>query len=1612
MSRWGGFLDGIDRFDAAFFGISPREAIAMDPQQRLLLEVAWETFEDAGAVPARFPAGRTGVYVAMITGDYEHLQARDPASIDIYATTGSSRSVASGRLSYALGLQGPSVTLDTACSSSLVAVHLACQSLRVGECEAALAGGVNLILLPEPSLGFSRAGMLSPGGRCRFASADGDGFVRSDGVGLVLLQPLSRALAEGNPVYAVIRGSAVNNDGGSSLLMTPSRSGQEAVLRQAYADADVPPASVGYAEAHGTGTRVGDPVELEALAAVLGEGRPPGRKCLVGSVKSNLGHTEGAAGVAGLIKAALCVRHRSVPASLHHAELHPGIEWSELPLVVPGEAGPWPEGYEVARAGVSSFGISGTNAHVVLEEPPPPAAGAIAECSAGPFLLVLSAQGEAALRERSRDLRDLLRAADSPDLRDLCFTAARRRTHLPNRLAVVGSSAAELAERLDAHLEGRAVPGISAGPAAVEEPPRVAFLFPGQGSQWVGMGQELWREEPVFREWLEAAAAAVDPLADGWSLLDVLVHGDDRKAAELLERVDVVQPTLFAIQVALAALWRSWGVEPGAVIGQSLGEVAAACVAGALSLEDAARVICRRSALVRQYARDGSMAVVALPFEEARRALAGREERVSLAVESGPGSTVISGDPAAVEEVIAELEGRDVFCRLVKVDYASHCAHMDPLEAPLVETLGSLAPRRGEVPFLSTVTGSALDGDRLDAGYWWSNLRRPVLFSRTVADLARQGGWLFLELSAHPLLLAPVGQTLEAVGRDPAGVLASLRRDEPERVALLASLGGLHTRGFPVAWEALYPRGVSVSLPAYPWQRESFWLPDPPAAAHRREGAHAGGAARPAAGDPPVLGGRLSSPLHAGTHFWEIELGTGSHPFLAGPRVQGAVVLPAAAYVEMALAAAEEVCGADREVVLRGVRFEEALFLEEDRTARLVLALSPETGGGFRFELFRDDAGAWSGLAHGTVEGRGAAAPVRDPWLTTPEAEGWGETVDSEAHYRSMARRGIDNDLEFRNVEAVRRGDGRAVARVAAPGTGTGYRFHPAFLDGCFQALVEAVPDVGHPVAPSDTYLPVEIGCLRLLRGPAAEGGPLVSRARFQGAVDPRGDVVEGQLRVTDETGETLLEIGGFRFQRLSPTAGGSAGLGDDCYFQTVWREEARPEASRHAVGGPWLLLADGEPGEVLAKLLEDREERVVRVAPAGSRWGARPGWLAVEATASEAFDRLLDDAVAAAGGEPGQVLFLWGPGTGATEDLDPPSLAAAQDRLCGGLLHLVQALHRRAPERWPRRWSVTRRAQAVAGDGGGALALTQAPLWGLGRVLQYEIPELRCTRIDLGDETDGEAEALLAELAHDGGADEVALRGTVRWVHRLIRRRPEDAAAAPGPRPVRRPPAPGEAYRLVTTGPGVLDNLVPRLHRRAAPGPGEVEIEVRASGLNFMNVLSAMGMYPGYPDGVGTLGIECAGVIAGVGAGVTAFQEGDEVVAVAYDSMGSHAVTDARLVAPKPAGSSFEEGAALLIAYVTACHALQDLGRLGEGERLLVHSATGGVGRAALQVARAAGAEVFATAGTEAKRELLRGLGVRAALDSRSLDFADRILELTGGEGVDVVLNSLAGEA
>ncbi|MGB3892821.1 MAG: beta-ketoacyl synthase N-terminal-like domain-containing protein, partial [Mycolicibacter sinensis] len=836
VTRRGGFLKRVDCFDFQFFGISPRESAQMDPQQRLLLEVAWEALEDAGQVPDALAGSRTGVFVGISTNDYGFLRLGQPQLVDAYTGTGNALSIAANRLSYTFDFHGPSLSVDTACSSSLVAVDLACRSLRDGECSMALAAGVNVILSPALAINFSKARVMAPDGRCKTFDADADGYVRGEGAGVVVLKPLSKALEDNDPIYAVIRGSATNSDGRTNGLIAPSGRAQEGVLTEAFRRAGLPAGAVQYIEAHGTGTSIGDAIEANALGAVLAEGRPQDSRCLVGSVKTNIGHLEAAAGIAGLIKVALSLQHRAIPASLNYTAPNPHISFDRLPLEVVQTLTPWPAGSR-AVAGVSSFGFGGTNAHVVLTEAPQVRSSHPDDFApARAELLALSARSPEALAALVGEYEMALFGSASA-LTDLCYTAGARRGHHDYRLAVVGDSPAALFESLSAYRLGESRRGLSVGHCAPSRPgPGVTFIFSGQGSQWPGMAQRLQADEPVFADALAACDNALHPHL-GHSILKELAKPQEQSK---LGDIGILQPTIFAIQVALAALWRSWGVEPAAVVGHSLGEAAAAHVAGALSLEDAARVICARARMLRGVRGRGAMMVTETTMAEAQELIAGHEQQVAVAASNSYRSTVLAGERKVLEALMAKLTQRDRFCRWIEVDVASHSPQMAALGAGLRGSLVKLKPTAPTVPLYSTVTGELVGSTLLDADYWVANLCSPVRFSAALRRLLETGHDTFVELSPHPILLTAAREDVEDMRRT-CTFLPSMRRDDDGRSTMLGSLGALYTLGHAVAWERIYPEGSRcVPAPTYPWQRVHSWLDAGSIAAPRSAGAPGG----------------------------------------------------------------------------------------------------------------------------------------------------------------------------------------------------------------------------------------------------------------------------------------------------------------------------------------------------------------------------------------------------------------------------------------------------------------------------------------------------------------------------------------------------------------------------------------------------------------------------------------------------------------------------------------------------------------------------------------------------------------------------------------------------
>lgn len=1313
--RQGGFLDEpIADFDAEFFGVSPREAAWTDPQQRLSLEVAWEALESAG-VPVRQAAGSsTGVWVGVMGNDYGRRPLHAVDMLDMpYVGTGNELSFMAGRLSYALGLRGPSMAVSTACSSSLVSVHLACRALRDGECEMALAGGVNLLVSPDNSIVLSKMRATSADGRCRTFDAAASGYGRAEGCGFVVLKRLQHAQRDGDRVLALLVGSAVNHGGAGAGITVPNATAQQRVLRAALADAGLQPHDVGYLEAHGTGTALGDPIELGAVESVLGTGRAD--PLWVGSVKSNIGHLEAAAGIAGLIKAVLVLQHEAIPPQLHFHTPNPRIEWERSHFAVPTTTVPWPRDDRTGRpcriVGVSGFGLSGVNAHVLVREAPPPAAETETETERpGPYLLALSARNPQALAELTERMRCALAATPSVDA--FCETSITGRTQLlPHRLAVVGTTRDELRSALcSARLQL---------PPAVQAPPALGWLFTGQGSQLPQMGEGLREAFPSYRQALEQCE---DRLG-----LDLRTLGDD------IHQTGLAQPALFALEYALASLWRSWGVQPSVVMGHSLGECVAACVAGVLSLEDALTMVSARGRLMQALPTGGAMASVrAAPELVSRHLVPG----VEVAAINGPSAVVISGPE---EALFAVLEALPAPSRRLQVSHAFHSPLVEPMLEAFAQVCRGLRYATPNVPMISNVSGRIAGAEVATADYWVQHVRQCVRFGDGIAA-ARAQADAFLEIGPSPTLLAMgraalahgAGRAVSASARRGSAEpvwLPSLRPGKPDREQLLQTAAELFTLG-----AALQPkRGRRpVDLPSYPFQRARHWRALP-----------AWGAA-PAQSSAltrhPLLGAKLESP-HAGHHY-STRLRSDDPSWLADHRVFGQVLVPGAAWIEMALAT-----GASE---LLDVVFEHPLALSDqsDQSETRVDLIVDEHGAFRIYSAQREgDSATSSWQRHAAGRTGTAQAPRARPLPSLTEQ------VDIAALYGELAAAGLEYGDTFRGLRRLLRGEGEALAWLELPdhvNVGA-FKLHPALLDAALQAVAGALSSS----AEHETYLPVSVGRLSLYRSAsqACVHVQLNAAHTAHTAHTAKDGSISVELSLQDSQGRPVAELSELRLRRASRESllDRTAGQTQRWLYEVAWEPAPKPRPEPAADGGPgsawqgrrWLLL--GEQAQALGRQL----------SAAGHQIAAT-----LDETVTDVVDlRPLDLARAIEN----------------VDDATGPSPAELQQITvdgCAGLMELVQTLARRdsAPTLVVVTQNVTHSVTHSAFDAAALAGLAGAAQWGMARVIAQEHPELRCKRIDLQDAPEALQQALLSTLLTTDDEPEQALLPTGRRVARLTR--------------------------------------------------------------------------------------------------------------------------------------------------------------------------------------------------------------------------------------------------
>jgi amino acid adenylation domain-containing protein len=1537
--RGGSFVDGVGDFDASFFGISPREALAMDPQQRILLEISWEALERAGIDPTTLAGTPAGVYFGVVAQEYGPRVFLGNADHAGHLTTGTAPSVASGRVAYALGLQGPAVTVDTACSSSLTAIHLAVRALRAGECSVALAGGANVVCAPSIFVGFAHLGALAPDGLSKPFSADANGFGVSEGAGVLVLERLSDARRRGHDVLAVLRGTAIGQDGASDGLSAPSEAGQRRVILDALSDAGLSPADVDVVEAHGTGTKVGDPIEARALLATYGAARSPGNPLLVGSIKANIGHPQAAAGVAGVIKMVEAIRHAEVPGtrhlSRHLSSVTDAVDWSAGNVQVVSEATPWPaagdqEPLRPRRGAVSSFGISGTNAHVILEQAAPENPREQQARDQGVVPLILSAKTEAALRAQAARLRARLSERPLLRLADVAFTLAAGRAHLDHRAVLVAGDRAEALEGLAALAAGRPSAAAVTGKAGVDG--GVVFVFPGQGAQWPGMAGELLERSPVFAAAIEACDRAFAEFVD-WSLLGVLRA---EPGAPSLDRVDVVQPALFAVMVALARCWQALGVQPGAVIGHSQGEIAAAHIAGALSLRDAAKIVTLRSKAIVAIAGTGGMASVPLGADDVARRLQRWAGRLGIAAINGPRSTVVSGDAAAIDEFVQRCAADDIQARRVLVDYASHSSHVEQLDEALRQAIPDIEPTSSDIAFISTVTADQVAGTELDAGYWYRNLRQLVNFEQAVRTAHDRGYRFFIEVSPHSVLTVGVEESLPDATANV--VVGSLRRDEGSLRRLLASVAEVHVAGRAIDLGGYLrdrdPR--RVDLPTYPFQRKRFWLP-PTSGGTPAANQHA-----PGGMEHPLLTAAHDHPENAELQFTG-RLSLATHAWLADHAVNGVVLLPGAAMVELAVFVGRQVgCPVVTELVLHA-----PLVIPERAAVIIQAVVSGESADGRGVRIYSriespeplDARPTWTKHAEGILgpdpaDANAAANPAVWP---PPDAE----PVDVSDGYDRLARRGYQYGSAFRGLRAVWRGGGELYAEVALPdddGDGGGDQFdgfglHPALLDAALHALEYIDPD--REATPDEVRLPFSWAGIRL-----HAVGASVLRVRI---VAIGADTYE--LTLTDPDGQLVCTVEALTLRPISRGRLRAAGAGThDTLFGLDWTPITQP-------------------------------------APAS----ARPEW-AEWRSVSES-------------GTAGAAVLRCANGSVVTDGLSGTELPQRSRQALGHVLRIVRQWLTDPKFDGTTLVVLTRRAVST-GTGEDVVDMAHAPVWGLLRSAQAEHPG----RIILADVDDWSGWRDLVPAVLASGEPQLAFRQGVARAPRIVR---ATGSLIGGLDRLQEP-----EWQLRTLGEGTLDAsnmaLTPWPEAGRPLAAGEVRIAVRAVGLNFRDVMIGFGLYP--DPGV-DLGNEGAGVVVEVADDVLTLQPGDRVMGT-FMGIGPRVIRDHRFLTRFPSAWSFEQAASTPAAFLTAYCALRVLAGLTSGERLLVHAATGGVGMAAIQLARHVGAEVFATARAP-KWNTLRDLGFDEdhVANSRTCDFRAKFLDATAGAGVDVVLDSLAGD-
>lgn len=1586
-TKWAGLLSEIDRFDPKFFGLAPREAASMDPQQRLVLETAYGAIEDARLSLSEMSRLRTGVFVGVSQSDYKTVRELNPVEDEKYAGTGYAMSIVANRVSHRLNLTGPSFSVDTACSSSLVALDAGVRNLQAGTCDMALVGGVNVIAHPAAFVAFSKAGMLSPTGELSTFDKAANGYVRGEGVGVVLLKPYAAALQDGNQIHAVIEATSVNQDGQTGTMTAPSPEAQIRVIERLFHQSGRAPGDVGYAEAHGTGTPVGDPIEAGSIGQAIGR-RIADRKLYIGSIKPNIGHLESAAGLAGLIKAVMTTKRGEIPPNTRFSDPNPAIPLDALNLEVPRDVTPFPDSHGQRLAVVNSFGFGGTNASVLISSPlerAAPRRKAQPVVSARRVLVPLSAASPAALARIAHHLLDACRdgALANTPLSDIAASLAAKPAMFGYRAAILCASHGDLlqglevlsAEDLPEDLPDILVMG------QTRRSPKIVFTYSGQGNQSWNMARDLMAHEPVFRSAMEAFDGAYRDAA-GWSILDEMAKDE---AVSRIHETWVTQPALVAVQYALSALWRSWGVTPEIVLGHSVGEITAALDSGAITLKSAARYLSKRSVIRAQITKEGAMAAVGLPPDDVAGMLKDNP-LIDIAGRNSPGATTISGEKDAIHAFVAEfeMENPETFIRLLKIDGAWHSHQLDEAEDWLRKEVGSVDWQQPSIDFMSTVT--AKPETRLDLDYWWDNLRQTVSYADAVESAIELGGSIFLEIGPHttlkPLTLSTAlekGAIVDAV--------SSMSHKYPDLDHFARAAAELFVMGANLDWTTIHAEGdASLPMPGYAWDHEQLWKSSEESERYLHQVA-----------DHPLLGQRVPGP----TPVWRHEFDVWDPAFLKDHRYAGEALFPAAGYVDLMLAAGQ-ILFPDQVLELENCAFHKALFLPTEGSVQLQTQFNADRGQIEIQSRMRNGPTEWEIRASATLR----PVDVRPAGQLTPAATSTApiRTPDPAEFYAMLEKAGdVSYGPAFQTIRALTVQGRTAIGTLSADETCRAdmaeYVAHPALLDGAIQTLFKE-----HwidPDADEDTPAFLPTGIVRL-----RSYGRLPADLLLRTEIDETADFEDGigQIDIADSDGRILLSVTGLRAKEMPKARAVSEDeLAPPDFIVETFEEITLEPMSADGPKGRWLVLAEDTP-------------EVAGLMAALSAQGAEVSRRGQDNLGTDITDALADILIDAADPDVDApplagVVFGWPLSAHAlSAECDAQDIYEAVRRPVQALLETGIALHDiRGFAALPKVVLLTRGARQTDMDTQTPAGVAAASLVSTMRALSSELPEIQFQNVDVLPEARADAPLLAGIVLTDSAETELALRGDRVFAARLNVRAREDL-------PLRSMiVTAGDDINFKTTmpSPGVIDHL--DLFECPNPdlAPDEVRVAIRAVGLNFRDIMAVTGLLPEEAEtepAWQNLGLEFSGDILEVGAGVSGFVPGDRVMGMYKNCMQRFLTLPVDGLIRMHDDLRYDEAVTIPSAFATAHYALNQVGRLSEGEKVLIHVATGGVGLAAVQMAQAVGAEIFATAGSDAKRDLLRDLGVAHVMNSRSLDYADEIMAITGGKGVDVILNSLPG--